>query len=96
VEAVKHRGVLKITLLALDITPLDKGAAPTPPVILEGSEEKLHVAGTLRGFLQAERAAYIPQDLEATDEALMKEQEAAELTLDEDKKVAQKLGGEKA
>jgi len=96
VEAIKHKGVLKITLLALDITPLSKSAPPMPPVILEGTEEKLHVQGQLRGFLQAERAVYIPQDVELSDANLMKEQEAADLTIEQDKKEAEKLGGDKA
>jgi hypothetical protein len=96
VEAIKHNGVLKITLLALDITPLTRGQPPSPPIMLRGTEEKLHVQGQLRGFIQGERAAYIPQDLEASDAVLMAEQKLAEQTAEEDKKVAEKLGGDKA
>lgn len=31
------------------------------PIIVAGSEDRLHVRGSLRGFLQAERVRYIEQ-----------------------------------
>ena len=92
VEAVKHRGVLKITLLALDIAPRKSDMAPADPIIIEGTEERLHVRGQLRGFLQAERSKYIEQDVVISDEARLAEQEAAELTAEEDKKAMEQLG----
>lgn len=91
VEAVKHRGVLKITLLALDIST-QPGQAPLDPLICEGSEDRLHVRGQLRGFLQAERGKFIAQDRTISDEARLAEQEAAELTAQKDKEMMEKLG----
>jgi hypothetical protein len=46
-------------------------------LLLKGSEDKLHVRGTLRGFLQTERAQYIPQDREEADDDAKVEEQAA-------------------
>ncbi len=91
-EAVKHKGVLKITLLALDIAPARAGQGVLDPIIVEGTEERLHVRGQLRGFLQAERSKYIEQDVVVSDEARLEEQRLAELTAEEDKKAMEQLG----
>ena len=74
IEAVNHRGRAVLTLLALD-TPASAGV-PSGLQILVGTEEKLHVQGGLRGFLQAERASFIPQDVALTEESLLQEQDA--------------------
>jgi len=71
-EAVKHKGVTQLTLLAVDTL-----ATPTRPselLLLKGSEDKLHVAGTLRGFLQGERATYVSQDVLEDDDVRLREQ----------------------
>ena len=73
-EAVKHRGALLWTVLALDVLPA--GSRPAEVFLLRGTEDKLHVRGTLRGFLQTQRAAFVPQDRDASDEALLQEQRA--------------------
>jgi hypothetical protein len=87
VEAIKHRGVLKLTLLVLDILPSPGTTAPET-ILVSGSEDRLHVRGQLRGFLQTERAAYISQDLENSDEKLMAVQEEVERTMvDKDGKI---------
>jgi len=72
-EAVLHRGALTFTVIAIDVLPTAAQAARV--IVLLGSEDKLHVRGTLRGFLQTERAAHIPTDkAEPTDEELVEEQ----------------------
>jgi hypothetical protein len=72
-EAVKHKGGVVLSLVALDT--LAKPSAPARVLLLKGSEDRLHVRGTLRGFLQTERAAYIPQDAaEMDDDARVREQ----------------------
>ena len=72
-EAVLHRGALAFTVVAIDVLPTATQAARV--IVLLGSEDKLHVRGTLRGFLQTERAAHIPTDkAEPTDEELVEEQ----------------------
>lgn len=91
-EAVKHKGVLKITLLALDIASVRGAQAALDPLILEGTEERLHVRGQLRGFLQAERSKYIAQDIVVSDEARLEEQRLAELTAEADRKAMEALG----
>ena len=90
VEAIKHKGVLKVTLLTLDILPAH-GAPPIEPILVAGKEDRLHVRGQLRGFLQTERAAFVPQDKPLRDEALFALQEEAEATLEEDRKEAEGL-----
>lgn len=65
-EAVKHKNGLVLTLCAVDTVA--KPNAPAQVLLLKGDEDRLHVRGTLRGFLQAERAAYIPQDKDALDD----------------------------
>ena len=47
-------------------------------LLIVGKEERLHVRGQLRGFLQSERAQYIAQDEVESDAALLVEQEEAE------------------
>ncbi len=72
-EAVKHRGQLAFSVIALDTL-----AAPGKPsvlILVAGKEEKLHVRGTLRGFLQTERAQYVSQDVTERDEDRLNEQE---------------------
>ncbi len=91
-EAVKHKGVIKLTLLALDIAGARAGQAALDPIVVEGTEERLHVRGQLRGFLQAERGKYIAQDVVVSDEARLEEQRAAELTAEADKKALEELG----
>ena len=91
-EAVKHKGVLKITLLALDISAMRAGQPPPEPLVIEGREERLHVRGQLRGFLQSERSKYIVQDTELSDEAKLEEQRLAEATAEEDRKQMEALG----
>jgi hypothetical protein len=80
VEAVQHRGRAVPTLLAVDVLarpPGSPGGATQPTLILvAGDEAKLHVRGTLRGFLTAERAQYIAQDAVASDEDRLREQSA--------------------
>lgn len=74
-EAVQQPNGLVFNLLALDvIPPASSGKQPTL-LVVHGREEKLHVRGSLRGFLQSDRAAYIPQDRSApSDEELVREQ----------------------
>jgi hypothetical protein len=87
VEAIKHRGVLKLTLLALDILPTPGTRAPDT-ILVSGSEDRLHVRGQLRGFLQTERAQYISQDAENSDEAILAVQEEVERNMvDKDGKI---------
>ena len=77
-EAVQHRGHLVFTVVALDILASPARAARV--VVLLGSEDKLHVRGTLRGFLQTERAAFITLDKAApADEDLVAEQSELEV-----------------
>ena len=90
-EAIKHKGVLKVTLLTLDIVP-SQGGASLEPLLLAGKEDRLHVRGQLRGFLQTERARFVPQDKPLRDEALFALQEEAEATAEEDKKEAEAAG----
>lgn len=81
VEAVKTRGVLKWNLVALDILPSATASGPAgkPELILvAGKPEKLGVRGTLRGFLQSERATYIAQEKTVSDEELMAEAEVSD------------------
>ena len=73
-EAVKHRGSLSWTVLSLDVLPT--GSRPAEVLILRGTEDKLHVRGTLRGFLQTQRAAFVPQDRELSEEEMLQEQRA--------------------
>lgn len=73
VEALKHKGSLKFNVLALDT--LARQGAPAELVLVAGKEEFLHVRGTLRGFLQSERAQYIPQDRSVREEDLIRAQE---------------------
>jgi len=67
-EAVKHQGKIQFSLLALDI--LDSKQL----LLVEGKEEKLHVKGILRGFLQTERAQYVAQDKVISDVDMLTEQ----------------------
>jgi hypothetical protein len=61
--------------VTLVVYQLATAARPAQTIVLRGSEDKLHVRGTLRGFLQTERAAHIPTDkAEPTDEELVEEQ----------------------
>jgi hypothetical protein len=79
VEAVKLRGgALSFSLLTLDTlaTPTRKSSL----ILVAGKEEKLHVRGTLRGFLQTERAQYVAQDKTESDEDRIAEQEELEPT----------------
>ena len=92
-EAVKHRGRVVISLLAVDT--LAAPGRPSQLVLVQGSEEKLHVRGTLRGFLQSERAQYIPQDRVATDDDFLKEQESLP-AVEEGEEGAAAAGGDSA
>lgn len=74
IEAVKHKGAILFPLLAVDTVP--GPGRPSQLVLVAGNHDKLHVRGTLRGFLQAERATFIPQDRVATDDDRLVEQEA--------------------
>lgn len=74
VQAVRHNGRVVLNLVALDT--LATPGKPSQLVLVHGSEDKLHVRGTLRGFLQSERAQYIPQDRTVSDDDRLKEQEA--------------------
>ena len=67
-EAVKHQGKIQFSLLALDL--LDSKQL----LLVEGKEEKLHVKGILRGFLQTERAQYVAQDKVISDVDMLSEQ----------------------
>ena len=73
VEAVKHRGGLVVNLLCVDT--LASPGRPSQLVLVTGSADKLGVRGTLRGFLQTERAQYIPQVAVQTDDDRLAEQE---------------------
>lgn len=88
VEALKYKGKLKFNFVAVDVlgskprsavggamTGQAASARPGELLLVAGTEEKLHVVGTLRGFLQAERAAYIPQDKAQSDDEWIAEQE---------------------
>lgn len=75
VEAVNHQGRVVVTLLALD-APGGGGPAGDGLLLVTGTEEKLHVTGTLRAFLTTERARFIPQDRTLTEEELLREQAA--------------------
>ncbi len=77
-EAIKHKGAIKLTLLSLDILPR-AGTPAGEPILVAGKEDRLHVRGQLRGFLQTERAAFVPQDLPLRDEALFELQKEAEV-----------------
>jgi hypothetical protein len=90
VEAIKHKGVLSLTLLALDILPAPGSRTPQM-LLIEGKEERLHVRGQLRGFLQSERAQFIAQDETETDEALLAEQAEAERAIDKAKADAEAI-----
>lgn len=76
-EAIKHKGSIKLTLLSLDILPR-AGTPAGEPILIAGKEDRLHVRGQLRGFLQTERATFVPQDLPLRDEALFELQKEAE------------------
>lgn len=52
-------GALDFSLLTLDTLGTPK--TPSKLVLVDGSEERLHVRGQLRGFLQTERVKYIAQ-----------------------------------
>lgn len=76
-EAVKHKGALAFSVLALDT--LAKPNKPSILILVAGKEEKLHVRGTLRGFLQTERAQYVVQDRSENDDDLIAEQSTLEV-----------------
>lgn len=78
VEAIKHRGALKLTLLALDVLPAAGARAPPAMLLVAGDEARLHVRGALRGFLQTERAQYISQDVADDDAERIKLQQSAD------------------
>lgn len=65
-EAVKHNGRTVLSLLALDTRD--------STILLVGEEEKLSVKGSLRGFLQVQRAQYIEQSTQEDDDARVEEQ----------------------
>lgn len=60
VEAVKLKGQLTLRMVAVDVG--------SNLILISGTEERLKVAGQLRGFLQAERAKYLSQDVEEDDD----------------------------
>jgi len=65
VEAKKlFPNTLQYSLVTVD--PLKRSS---PMVLVEGEEERLHVRGQLRGFLQSERVPYIKQNQADEDEA---------------------------
>jgi hypothetical protein len=67
---------------------LGSQGSPAQLLLLKGSEDKLHVRGTLRGFLQTERAAFIQQDRDEDDDKKVEEQEKLP-SEEEDDKMAQ-------
>jgi sRNA-binding protein len=60
-------------------------------ILIAGKEERLHVRGQLRGFLQSERAQFIAQDVAESDEKLMAEQAEAERAIEAEKAEARRL-----
>ena len=82
VEAVKHKGGLQFMLIALDVPETREREARL--LLVAGKEERLHVRGSLRGFLQAERARFVPQDRALRDEDLIAEQAALPTSEDAD------------
>jgi hypothetical protein len=72
-EAVKHKSGIVFSLLTVDT--LARPGNPSSLILVAGKEEKLHVRGTLRGFLQTERAQYVEQDRTERDDDRMAEQE---------------------
>lgn len=81
-EGIKVAGKgIVLTSLALDAAPprsATPGSIPPRLFLLRGDEAKLHAQGHLRGFLQLERATFVPQDKAPDDDAqLLSEQEAA-------------------
>ena len=93
VEAVKHKGGVVLTLLAVDT--LATRDRPSELIVALGSEDKLHVRGTLRGFLQTERAQYIPQDKPVVTDVseLLAEQETLPEESDDDASSAASAAG---
>jgi hypothetical protein len=71
-EAVNHAGSIHFNVIAVDT--LARAGAPSAMILVAGKEDKLHVRGQLRGFLQTERAQYIPQDKTERDEDRVAEQ----------------------
>ena len=83
-EAVKHKGGLQFMLIALDL-PAGARGREARLLLVAGREERLHVRGSLRGFLQAERARFVPQDRGALqEEDLIAEQAALPASEDAD------------
>jgi hypothetical protein len=75
VEAVKRQGkTVEFRLIAVDTSAREGHTSQV--LLVAGEEAKLHVKGQLRGFLQSERAAFIPQDASETDEEWLREQQA--------------------
>lgn len=58
----RSQGACRFARVTLPFTlaPRDMPQAGEP-IIVAGSEDRLHVRGSLRGFLQAERVRYIEQ-----------------------------------
>ncbi len=55
--------------LQYSLVTVDPLRATSPMVLVEGDEERLHIRGQLRGFLQSERVPYIKQTEVDEDEA---------------------------
>jgi len=60
VEAEKINGRLKMKLVVVDIG--------REMILVNGEEDRMKVAGQLRGFLQAERVRYLQQDIVEEDD----------------------------
>ena len=82
VEAVKHKGSLQFMLIALDVPETREREARL--LLVAGKEERLQVRGSLRGFLQVERARFVPQNRALRDEDLIAEQAALPVSEDAD------------
>ena len=63
-EALRHRTHLNFTLIAVDVLDTPTGSQL---VVVAGDEDRLHVRGQLRAFLQSERVQYIEQTKEPDD-----------------------------
>ena len=60
VEAEKINGRLKMKLVVVDVG--------REMILVDGTEDRMKVAGQLRGFLQSERVRYLQQDVIENDD----------------------------
>ena len=82
-EAIKHAGALKFNVVAVDVLPKPGSAPSAQPelVIVQGKEDKLHVRGQLRGFLQGPRVQFLSQERSEDEEDRLREQAQADTML---------------